>query len=241
MMESEFLDKMIVNRMWAHFLGYAFTKPMDDLGPHNAPSHPVLLEELAAEFRKSSYDMKQLIQWITLSKPYRLSCETTNSNASDDPQMGEPPKFTHFYLRQMTAEQLYQSLVSTSKAGSQGSYEQQQEERNRWLQQFVSAFGTDEGEESTSFNGSIPQALMLFNGDLVKNATSMSSGSFLGDLARENAKPGDKVHRLFLAGVGRRASRIVDYREQVACREREIKRRCFRICGGQFSTATNLF
>ena len=35
--KSEFLGKAIVNRMWAHFLGYGFTKPIDDLGPHNPP------------------------------------------------------------------------------------------------------------------------------------------------------------------------------------------------------------
>nr|MCU0721619.1 DUF1549 and DUF1553 domain-containing protein [Pirellula sp.] len=35
MMQSPFLDRTIVNRMWAHFLGYGFTKPIDDLGPHN--------------------------------------------------------------------------------------------------------------------------------------------------------------------------------------------------------------
>ncbi|QDV10618.1 hypothetical protein CA51_04680 [Rosistilla oblonga] len=207
MIESEFMDKMIVNRMWAHFMGYAFTKPVDDLGPHNVASHPVLLDELGAEFRKASFDMKQLIQWIALSEPYRLSSQTTGSNASDNPQMGEPPKFTHFYLRQMSAEQLYQSLLSTAKSSGQGSYEQQEEKRNRWLQQFVTAFGTDEGDESTSFNGSIPQALMMFNGDLVKNATSIESGTFLGDLSRQNLKPIEKVNRLFLAGMGRRASR----------------------------------
>ena len=32
----EYMDKTIVNRMWGHFLGYGFTKPVDDLGPHNA-------------------------------------------------------------------------------------------------------------------------------------------------------------------------------------------------------------
>jgi len=37
-------DKMVaaamVNRMWGHFFGYGFTKPVDDMGPHNPPSHP---------------------------------------------------------------------------------------------------------------------------------------------------------------------------------------------------------
>ena len=27
------------------------------------------------------------------------------------------------------------------------------------------AFGTDEGDETTTFNGTIPQALMMMNGD----------------------------------------------------------------------------
>ena len=35
-----------MNRMWAHFLGYGFTKPIDDIGPHNPPSHPELLDQL---------------------------------------------------------------------------------------------------------------------------------------------------------------------------------------------------
>ena len=43
MMESPFLDKSIVNRMWAHFLGYGFTKPIDDLGPHNPTTQPELV------------------------------------------------------------------------------------------------------------------------------------------------------------------------------------------------------
>ena len=33
--------------------------------------------------------------------------------------------------------------------------------QDRWLSQFVTAFGTDEGDSSTTFNGTIPQILML--------------------------------------------------------------------------------
>jgi hypothetical protein len=48
---SEYLAPALVNRMWAHFLGYGFTKPVDDMGPHNPPSHPELLAALAQEFK----------------------------------------------------------------------------------------------------------------------------------------------------------------------------------------------
>ncbi len=200
---SEYLDKMIVNRMWAHFLGYAFTKPMDDLGPHTAVSHPQLLSDLGQEFRKSSYDLRELMKWITLSKPYQLSSRIIPGNQADDPTVGEPPQFSHFYLRQMSAEQLYQSLINVG-GQARGTLEQQQAERDRWLGQFVVAFGTDEGDEATTFNGSIPQALMLFNGDLSKRATAIDAGSWLGSLANSNTKIGDKVGVIFAAGLARK-------------------------------------
>lgn len=207
MLASPYLDKMMVNRFWSHFLGYGFTKPVDDLGPHNAPSHPDLLEYLAKEVRGNSHDVKQLIRWIVLSRPYQLSARHTSANEVDDPMVGEAPKFSHFYLRQMTAEQLYQSLVTSSGATATGSYERQEQERRRWLQQFVVAFGTDEGDEATTFNGSIPQALMLFNGELTRQAISDEDGGFIKRVIAENRNPRDRVNQLFLAGLCRRASR----------------------------------
>ncbi|MDB4476813.1 DUF1549 and DUF1553 domain-containing protein [Rhodopirellula sp.] len=207
MLSSENMDKMGVNRMWSLFLGFGFTKPVDDLGPHNPASHPELLAKLAAEFRKNSYDLKQLITWITLSRPYNLAPVLGSNNEIDDPSIGEMPKFSRFYLRQMSAEQLYQSLVTATDASSQGSYEEQERQRNRWLQQFVVAFGTDEGDEATTFNGSIPQALMLFNGDLTKKAISTSGGSFIDRLSKTGKSPRDRVNDLFIAGLARRPSR----------------------------------
>lgn len=207
MMESEYLDKMIVNRMWAQFFGHGFTKPIDDLGPHNPPSHPELLELLGKEFRRSSYDLKQLITWITLSRPYQLAAELNSNNSIDDPSIGELPKFSRFYLRQMSAEQLYQSMVTATDASAAGSYEQQEQQRRRWLGQFVVAFGTDEGDEATTFNGSIPQALMLFNGELTKKATSTEKGSFIDRIASAGRSPRDRLTTLFLSGLARRPSR----------------------------------
>lgn len=206
MLESDNLDKMAVNRIWAHFMGHGFTRPIDDLGPHNPPSHPELLTQLGQEFRQASYDMKQLMTWITLSKPYQLDSVLGSNNEIDDPSIGESPKFSRFYLRQMSAEQLYQSMVTATGTSGSGSYEEQEQQRRRWLQQFVVAFGTDEGDEATTFNGSIPQALMLFNGELSKKATSTAKGSFIDRIAVSGRSPRDRLTRLFLSGLARRPS-----------------------------------
>jgi Protein of unknown function (DUF1549)/Protein of unknown function (DUF1553) len=206
MLQSPFLDKTIVNRMWQHFLGYGFTKPVDDLGPHNNPSHPELLAFLGDEVRQNSFNLKELIRWIVLSEPYSLSSKIMPQNKADDPLLGELPKFTHFYLRQMQAEELYESLlVATQAHKSRGSYEEQEKLKAEWMRQFVVAFGTDEGDEATTFNGTIPQALMLMNGELVKKAIDPNQGSFLYTIATDNRlKPGEKIQYLFEAAVARR-------------------------------------
>src|SRR5690606_34303085 len=77
MVASENLPKTMVHRTWAHVLGYGFTKPGDDMGPHNPPTHPELLEYLGQQFRESSFNIKDLIKWITLSEAYSLSSKIT--------------------------------------------------------------------------------------------------------------------------------------------------------------------
>ncbi len=204
MIESPFLTRSMVNRTWAHFLGYGFTSPVDDLGPHNVPSNPELLEFLSGEFRRADFDFRKLVSWIALSRPYGLSSKRTSNNEGDDPLLGESPKFTHFYLRQMEAEQLYESLLVATRANeSQGSYEEQEQKKNAWLGQFNQAFGTDEGEESTNFNGTIPQVLMLFNGDMIKQAIDTKKGSLIDRLANSGFNYLKCVDQLFMAGLTR--------------------------------------
>ncbi|MFN9752289.1 MAG: DUF1549 and DUF1553 domain-containing protein [Planctomycetota bacterium] len=209
MVGSPYFAKTAVNRMWSHFLGYGFTKPVDDLGPHNIASHPELLDYLAEEFVKSGYDLKKLAGWIALSRPYGLSSQRTSNNEKDDPMLGGPPRFSHFYLRQMSAEQLYESLLVASQAGRQaGNYEEQEELKSRWLQQFSNAFGNDEGGEGTVFNGTIPQILMMFNGEMIRAATSGDAGTIIDELATNTKlKEAQKVERLYLTGLARLPSK----------------------------------
>ena len=203
---SPYFTKAIVNRMWGHFLGYGFTKPVDDLGEHNAPSHPELLELLAERFREQSFDLKELARWIVLSKPYALSSRTTAANVRDDPALGEKPKFTHFYLRQMQAEELYESLLTATEADQAARGEEAAKKKDAWLSQFVIAFGTDEGDDSTTFNGSIPQVLMMFNGDMIKSATNVGKGGFLDKVASASISNGAKIETLYMAALARKPS-----------------------------------
>ena len=195
--------RAIVNRTWAQFFGYGFTRPVDDFGDHNPPSHPELLDGLAERLQENSFDIKELMRWIVLSEAYGLSSRVATSNAADDPLVGEQPMFSRFYVRQMHAEQLYESLLTATQADRARSGEEAAKAKDEWLSQFVIAFGTDEGDDATMFNGSIPQVLMMFNGDLVKAATAIGGGSFLDAVATGGSRDEAKIGRLYEAALAR--------------------------------------
>lgn len=204
--EDPLIARAFVNRMWGHFFGYGFTRPIDDMGPHNAASHPDLLEYLTEKFVESGHDIKQLISWIANTEAYNLTTRFNKDNEIDNPAFGETPLFSHMYVRMMEAEQLYDSLIVATQAHQSGraNWEQAERQRQQWMRQFVIAFGTDENDEATTFNGTIPQALMMMNGQLIQNAMNTKSGSMLADLIKQRGSARNKIDRLFLATLGRK-------------------------------------
>jgi hypothetical protein len=202
--EAREFDQAIVNRMWAYFLGYGFTRPFNDMGPHNPPSHPELLTDLGTSFREHGFDLKALMRWIVLSDAYGLSSRVTKGNDADDPTKGIAPQFSRFYVRQMLPEQLFESLLVATGADATVAKAERATFKDRWLRQFDTAFGTDDNAEATTFNGSIPQILTLMNGELVDRACSTENGSFLDRIANDASLANrEKINVLYRAALGR--------------------------------------
>jgi hypothetical protein len=202
--KNEAMAKAFVNRMWAHFLGRGFVNPVDDFGPHNQPSHPELLDQLAKDFQESGYNIKKLCRWIMASRAYQLSSVKAKGSEKDD------SLFTAMQLKPMTPEQLFDSLLSATMAHKAGSGDEGGKRRDAWMRQFLFAFANDEGDEGSSFQGTIPQALMMMNGELMQTALSGKPGSFLGDVceqARHNRSPENyMIDSLYLAALSRHPS-----------------------------------
>jgi hypothetical protein len=111
-------------------------------------------------------------------------------------------------LKPMTPEQLFDSLLTATGAHRAGAGDQDGRKRDAWLKQFLFTFANDEAEESTSFQGTIPQALMMMNGELMQEALSGKPGSFLGEVCEHGshqAAPAPfMVESLYLAALSRR-------------------------------------
>ncbi|WP_337174199.1 DUF1549 domain-containing protein [Paludisphaera sp.] len=200
--ESDMLAQATVNRAWAHFMGRGFVNPVDDIGPHNPPVLEEAFEALTEEFRASGHDVKQLIRWITSSAAYQAS--------SVRPAKKEHPEdelFSVMALRPMSPEQLFDSLLTATAAHRPGTG-RDDARRESWMRQFLFTFGNDEDDETTSFQGTIPQSLMMMNGDLMRDALSGKPGSFLADAleqARRSRRPAAfMVDQLYMAALSRR-------------------------------------
>jgi hypothetical protein len=197
------LAAAFVNRIWAHLLGAGFTRPVDDMGPHNPPSHPELLALLGEEFIRSGYDVKQLVRWICQSEAYQLSSRQTGKD--DELDTGDVLSFRQVYVQPLSAEQLYDSLLTATQAHQAGARDWAAAERQRqeWLERFVISLQNDENDEADTLSGTHAQALMLMNGELVDEALSLAPGTFLNDLVRDRASETEKIRRLCLAALSR--------------------------------------
>lgn len=199
---NEDMARAFVNRTWAHFLGRGFVNPVDDFGSHNQPSHPEVLDQLARDFRESGYNVKKLCQWIMASRAYQLSSVRTKGSEKDE------SLFTSMPLRPLTPEQLFESLLTATSAHKAGTVDDGNRRRDAWLRQFTFAFANDEAEESTSFQGTIPQALMMMNGELMNEALSGKPGSFLCELIEHASHTGRSpehymIDSIYLAALSR--------------------------------------
>jgi hypothetical protein len=69
-----------VNRAWSHLFGAGLVRTVDNFGARGEkPSHPELLDYLAAEFMRDGWSTKRLIRRILLSQTWQQAC--TNPQA----------------------------------------------------------------------------------------------------------------------------------------------------------------
>jgi hypothetical protein len=202
------LSTALVNRLWSHNFGYGFTRPVDDIGPQNQPTHPELLAKLSEQFAAHNYDVRKVMKWLVLSDAFGRSSRITGNNLKDAPDAGSVPLFSHYYTRQLQAEEVYNSLLIAADLRKKAPNPKELETaRVDWLAQFNRPMGTDDSEEESHFNGSVRQSLIMMNGDLMRRAVNSGDGSFLKSLQQSNLKFEEKVEHLFLAALSRQPSK----------------------------------
>ncbi|HET6575631.1 MAG TPA: DUF1549 domain-containing protein, partial [Fimbriiglobus sp.] len=104
--KNPYFARNLANRTWAHFFGIGIIEPVDEPGAENPPSHPELLDELAASLAEAGFDQRVLIRAIAASRAYNLTSKQTHESQSD------PRRFARMPVRGLTADQIYDSFLA---------------------------------------------------------------------------------------------------------------------------------
>jgi len=104
--------RVMVNRIWQHLFGTGIVSTPNDFGIYGEPpSHPELLDHLAARLVSNDWSIKKLIRAIVLSRTYQLSSLPDDALAEADQGA---ILLTHHRRRRLDAESLRDSILSVS-------------------------------------------------------------------------------------------------------------------------------
>ncbi len=84
--DNPLTPRVTVNRAWQEFFGRGIVRTSEDFGTQGEkPTHPELLDWLAAQFMSDGWSMKKLHRLIVTSATYRQSSDTRKELAQTDP------------------------------------------------------------------------------------------------------------------------------------------------------------
>jgi hypothetical protein len=195
------LARAMVNRVWALLLGRPLIEPIDDM-PLEDDQHEVL-KTLATDFVGHHYDLHRLIRVIAGSQAFQRASFSTNGDGPTEEQEAAWAAFPMTRLRpEQVAGAVYQSATVTT-IGPQAF----------WLvrfftfvgkNDFVKRYGDTGEDEFDTRGGTIPQRLLLMNGELVEDKTK--DGPFTAATRIAQQAPDDRraVEVAFLTVLTRR-------------------------------------
>lgn len=104
--------RVIVNRIWQHLFGQGLVRTVDNFGTTGErPSHPELLDYLAARFVEDGWSIKQTIRTIMLTSAYQASSQPSEAAQRIDP---ENRLLSHQNRRRLEGETLRDSILALS-------------------------------------------------------------------------------------------------------------------------------
>jgi hypothetical protein len=168
--ENPYFARATVNRVWA----LMFNKPMLDAveSVWLPQPGPAALDILARDFKAHNYDLRRLIQLIAATEVFHLDSRAPRDSAGQQSyDLTEEHKraFAVFPLTRLRPEQVVGSILQAAsvKTIDQQSHVLVRLARFGGEKDFVRRYGDTGDDEFAPHGGTIPQRLLLMNGELV--------------------------------------------------------------------------
>ena len=197
--DNPYLPRAGVNRAWHHLFGRGLVEPVDDIGPHNKPSHGELFEELTAYFVASGFDVRELYRTLANTQAYQRASQWTSEQAPP------PELYATMAIKTLTAEQLYDSLNRVLNRQPQAMFPGLNVSSSLLDPRRLAFIAKMESSSRTplEFQAGILQALTSMNGGETSEATDPARSPLLGALEAPFLADADRVETLFLATLSR--------------------------------------
>ena len=98
--------RAIANRLWKKMMGVGLVEPVDEFQEGNIPVLPELLEHLTDEVLRLDFDIREFIRIIAATDAWQSQAIVYDATSTD------PYLFTAPALKRMTAEQLWDSMLT---------------------------------------------------------------------------------------------------------------------------------
>ena len=111
--DNPFTSRVIVNRLWHHLFGQGIVATPDNFGRLGAePTHPELLDYLAAEFQNTDHwSIKSMLRRIVTSRTWRQASVGNEAAYERDPQNR---LLSHYSIRRLEAEEIRDAMLAVS-------------------------------------------------------------------------------------------------------------------------------
>ncbi|MSR60228.1 MAG: DUF1549 domain-containing protein [Planctomycetaceae bacterium] len=204
-LDNPWFARLVVNRLWKHYLGRGLVEAEDDLRSTNPPTNPPLLDFLARRLVESKFDLKAVMRLIMNSRTYQL-CSEPNANNRDDEQ-----NFSSYTVKRLPAEPLLDAISAVTEVpepfpGRPPGTRAIALWDNRLPSYFLEIFGRPERtspcECARSSDPTMAQALHLMNAPEVEAKVSDPAGR-VARLVAAGVNEDKIVEELCLAAIGR--------------------------------------
>jgi len=102
--------KVMANRLWQHHFGRGIVRSSNNFGHiGDQPTHPELLNWLAAELIKGDWKLKRMHKLIMMSRVYQMSSSGQKTGLAADPNND---LFWRFDMRRLAAEEIRDSILN---------------------------------------------------------------------------------------------------------------------------------
>ena len=110
--ENPLTARVLVNRVWQQLFERGLVSTPDDFGVTGSkPTHPLLLDYLAAKFMEQNWSVKTLIREIVLSRTYQMSSDVESKGRAIDP---DNLFLWYMPLRRLDVESFRDALLAVS-------------------------------------------------------------------------------------------------------------------------------